>query len=229
MCSNRINSALHSEGVWCHWSWVCVLYEQPLTPDMDQDRDIITQSQLLYRPDTFLGPPMTHSALLLWRRSGPGIICQNWFCSTAQTMSDFHLMEILCWSESHFTLPPRSNDGTKYLFIQIDDYEWAILSRLSSRPWYIIVIFCGNPPKIHRHGTLAKTTKYSSSPENIGLATQNKLWSNDPKKPQDTKLWECSHQQSPQSRSGRAPQPAINYNYHFRYQVIIGRNARQTR
>lgn len=50
------------------------------------------------------------------------------------------------------------------------------------------------------------------------------------KKPQDTKLWECSHQQSPQSRSGRgAPQPAINYNYHFRYQVIIARNARQTR
>ena len=56
----------------CHWSWVCALYVQPLTPDMDQDRDIITQSQLHYRPDTFLGPPMTHSALLLWRRSGPG-------------------------------------------------------------------------------------------------------------------------------------------------------------
>lgn len=198
---------------------------------MDQAHDIITQ--LLSRPDTwpgtFLGPPMTHYTLLLWRRSEPGIICQHLFCSAAKTISDFHLMEILWWSELHFTLPPWSNDGTKYLFIQIDDYEWAILSRLSSRPWYIIVIFCGNPPKIHRHGTLAKTTKYSSSPENIGLATQNKLWSNDPKKPQDTKLWECSHHQAPSTlwvRSGRAPQPAINYNYHFRYQVIIGRNAR---
>lgn len=30
-------------------------------------------------------------------------------------------------------------------------------------------------------------------------------------------------------RSGRPPQPAINYNYHFRYQVIIGRNARTSR
>ena len=142
---------------------------------MDQDHDIITQ--LLSRPDTrpgtFLGPPMTHYTLLLWRRSEPGIICQHLFCSAAKTISDFHLMEIWWWSTLHFTLPPWSNDGTKYLFIQIDDYEWAILSRLSSRPWYIIVIFCGNPPKIHRHGTLAKTTKYSSS-ENIGLARHTK-------------------------------------------------------
>ena len=142
--------------------------------------------------------------------------CEEDLCYALYHLSKFILFRItndfwfpfdgnLLWSESHFTLPPRSNDGTKYLFIQIDEYEWAILSRLSSRPWYIIVIFCGNSPKIHRHGTLAKTTKYSSSPENIGLlAAQNKLWSNDPKKPQDTKLWECSHPPAgPQHRLSR--------------------------
>ena len=119
-------------------------------------------------------PPMTHYTLLLWRRS-----------ESRDHLSTF----ILFRNKNDFWFPfdgnfvvvrvtfypsPWSNDGTKYLFIQIDDYEWAILSRLSSRPWYIIVIFCGNPPKIHRHGTLAKTTKYSSSPENIGLARHTK-------------------------------------------------------
>ena len=198
---------------------------------MDQDHDIITQ--LLSRPDTwpgtFLGPPMTHYTLLLWRRSEPRDHLSTFILFRSKNDFWFPFDGNFVVVRVRFYPSPWSNDGTKYLFIQIDDYEWAILSRLSSRPWYIIVIFCGNPPKIHRHGTLAKTTKYSSSPENIGLATQNKLWSNDPKKPQDTKLWECSHHQAPSTlwvRSGRAPQPAINYNYHFRYQVIIGRNAR---
>ena len=188
--------------------------------------DMIPQS--LSRPlhSSFLGPPMAH------------YYCEEDLCYVLYHLSNFILFRItndfwfpfdgnLCWW-SDFTLPPLSNDGTKYLFIQIDDYEWAILSRLSSRPWYIIVIFCGNSPKIHRHGTLAKTTKYSSSPENIGLHTKQIVIKWPKKEPQDTKLWECSHPPTgPQIES--RPQPAINYNYHFRYHRIIGHNARRAR
>ena len=38
------------------------------------------------------------------------------------------------------------------------------------------------------------------------------------------------HQQGPNTEIESRPQPAINYNYHFRYQIIFGHNARhQTR
>ena len=166
----------------------------------------------------FLGPPKAHSTLLLWRRS---VLCAVSFVKIYFVPHHKWFLISIWWKfvvvRVTFYPSPRSNDGTKYLFIQIDEYEWAILSRLSSRPWYIIVIFCGNSPKIHRHGTLAKTTKYSSSPENIGLlAAQNKLWSNDPKKPQDTKLWECSH-----PPAGRAPTHRLSRDHNLQLITII--------
>ena len=55
------------------------------------------------------------------------------------------------------------------------------------------------------------------------LKTENKLWSNDPKKPRDTQIvgvFPSSELLNTCSRGlGGRPQPAINYNYHFRYQI----------
>ena len=59
----------------CHWSWVwsvCIICAAPDTwhgpgPWYHHTITITVQTR-----HTFLGPPMTHSALLLWRRSGPG-------------------------------------------------------------------------------------------------------------------------------------------------------------